>query len=89
MARIEAIAHGSNLDDLAYWGNIDELPYTFDDPVWQDAHWYIISDTSDANFEGEEDMLIGTYLFSFGSDAEVHGGIEAGINGWDWVTRAI
>lgn len=81
-------AYGNRLEDLNQWGNLENLIWPLDSPVWLHALAGTLDGADDCPVGGSSFLTIRVTADYITSNANIgQGYLNAGFLGHDWITR--
>lgn len=87
--RINLIADGKTLEGLAYFANLDGLPYSLDDTAWENAGYWELRGSDDTPEREKLVFSVRVELLEFHDDTPERQRLFLRAAGYDWITRAM
>lgn len=85
---VTSIAQGSRLEDLAFFGNMENLPYPLDSPVWDSAQYLNMRGFDNAAMRESLEFSVRLELLRAHDNAPMRESLTPSFAGHDWITRA-
>lgn len=85
--RVTEIANGKSLEGLAWFAQLDTLPYSLDSPVWADAEYWSMHGRDDTPARESLRYSVRVEMLAAHDDTPARERLVMGPAGYGWITR--